>query len=86
MWCKQPLPSTRGKPGCPAPGLTLQTRLRKAIYDSIHAFIAQHNLTRPKDVIDLGCSVGVSTRWLAADFPDAQVGWGGVGGGGGREG
>ena len=51
-----------------------QTRLRKAIYDSIHAFIAQHGLTRPKDVIDSGCSVGLSTRWLAADFPDAQVG------------
>lgn len=51
-----------------------QTRLRKAIYDSIHAFIAQYSLTQPRDIIDIGCSVGVSTRWLAADFPDAQVG------------
>ncbi|KAL4427807.1 hypothetical protein ABPG75_001896 [Micractinium tetrahymenae] len=53
--------------------LQAQTRLRKAIYNSIHAFIAEHGLTQPKDVIDVGCSVGLSTRWLAADFPNAQV-------------
>ncbi|KAL4442027.1 hypothetical protein ABPG77_011288 [Micractinium sp. CCAP 211/92] len=53
--------------------LQAETRLRKAIYDSIHAFIAQYSLTQPRDIIDIGCSVGVSTRWLAADFPDAQV-------------
>lgn len=50
-----------------------QTRLRKAIYNSIHAYVAQHQLAEARDVLDIGCSVGLSSRWLAADFPKAQV-------------
>ena len=50
-----------------------QTRLRKAIYDAIRAFIAQHSLLEPREVLDLGCSVGLSSRWLAAEWPQAQV-------------
>ncbi|PSC68120.1 Methyltransferase type 11 [Micractinium conductrix] len=53
--------------------LQAQTRLRKAIYDSIKGFMAQHSLAAPRDMIDVGCSVGVSTRWLAAEWPQAAI-------------
>ena len=63
---------------CPAahthtPHRALQTRLRKAIYDGIRAFICQHSLVEPSEVLDLGCSVGLSSCWLAAEWPQAQV-------------
>ena len=65
------------------PGLAsagpMQTRLRKAIYTAIRAFQARHDLREVRDMIDIGCSVGVSTRWLAAEWPQAQVGAGGRG-------
>ena len=59
------------RPAAPCPAL--QTRLRKAIYDGIRAFICQHSLVEPSEVLDLGCSVGLSSRWLAAEWPQAQV-------------
>ena len=62
-------PNTRPTPPCPA----LQTRLRKAIDDGIRAFVSQHSLLEPREVLDVGCSVGLSSRWLAAEWPQAQV-------------
>ena len=35
--------------------------------------MAQHSLAAPRDMIDVGCSVGVSTRWLAAEWPQAAI-------------
>ncbi|EFN58298.1 hypothetical protein CHLNCDRAFT_50738 [Chlorella variabilis] len=52
--------------------LQAMTRLRKAIYTAIRAFQARHDLREVRDMIDIGCSVGVSTRWLAAEWPQAQ--------------
>ncbi|PRW56637.1 Methyltransferase type 11 [Chlorella sorokiniana] len=53
--------------------LQAQTRLRKAIYTAIRTFQAKHGLAEPKDMIDIGCSVGVSTRWLAGEWPQANI-------------
>lgn len=34
----------------------------------------QQQAARPaRDILDLGCSVGVSTQWLAGVFPDANI-------------
>ncbi len=37
------------------------------------AYHAQHGLPSPTSIVDMGCSTGLSTRWLAAQFPQAQV-------------
>ena len=50
-----------------------QRRLRRGIFDAVRAFAARHTLREPLDVLDVGCSVGVSTRWLAQEYPAAQV-------------
>jgi SAM-dependent methyltransferase len=39
----------------------------------MQAFQQQHEARPAVDVLDVGCSVGVSTRWLAQEFPDASV-------------
>ena len=33
----------------------------------------RHGARRVADALDIGCSAGVSSRFLAAEFPDAQV-------------
>ena len=53
--------------------LDAQRRLRAGIYDALRAFSARHGLREPADILDIGCSVGVSTRWLAEEFPAAAV-------------
>jgi SAM-dependent methyltransferase len=53
--------------------MAAQTRLRMAILDAAADFIKQHNLETPSDILDIGSSVGVSTRWLAHYWPAAQV-------------
>jgi trans-aconitate methyltransferase len=53
--------------------LQAQTRLRKAVYDAIRSFQARHGLREVRAAIDIGCSVGVSTRWLAAEWPQAAI-------------
>jgi hypothetical protein len=61
---------------CPPPPPSpppLQTRLRKAVYDAIRSFQARHGLREVRAAIDIGCSVGVSTRWLAAEWPQAAI-------------
>jgi ubiquinone/menaquinone biosynthesis C-methylase UbiE len=50
-----------------------QNRLRRGIFDAIQTFTAEHKCCEPKDILDIGCSAGYSTRWLAADYPTARV-------------
>lgn len=47
--------------------------LRARVTDAIKAYHAQHGLPSPTSIVDMGCSTGLSTRWLAAQFPAAQV-------------
>lgn len=49
------------------------TRVRMGILDAVRDFAKKYNLAQPKDILDIGCSVGVSTRWLAFDYPEAEV-------------
>jgi ubiquinone/menaquinone biosynthesis C-methylase UbiE len=54
--------------------LQAQTRLRGNIFAKMQAYMAEHCLSaEPRDVLDVGCSVGVSTRWIAGEWPRAQV-------------
>ena len=36
-------------------------------------FQRRHGARPAADILDLGCSVGVSTRWLAGVFPGASI-------------
>ena len=58
--------------------LQAQERVRMGILDAVHAFAEQHSLqkidrTKEIDILDIGCSVGVSSRWLAHTYPAATV-------------
>ncbi|KAL4457547.1 hypothetical protein ABPG75_012412 [Micractinium tetrahymenae] len=48
-------------------------RMRAGTSSAIQGFMAWHGLSQPSEIIDVGCSVGMSTRWLAKGFPGAQV-------------
>lgn len=48
-------------------------RLRDGITTHIKDYMSQHGCPSPRSIVDLGCSVGVSTRLLAKDWPLAQV-------------
>ena len=37
------------------------------------AYLSQHARPSPAVVVDVGCSTGISTRWLAAQFPEAEI-------------
>lgn len=52
---------------------TAQARLRRSILDAAREFMQQHGVASPKDMIDIGCATGISTRWLAEEFPAAAV-------------
>ena len=49
------------------------TRVRMGILDAVKDFAIKYNLKQPREIIDIGCSVGVSTRWLAHTYPEAEV-------------
>lgn len=58
------------------PGLkpsTAQARLRFSCYDQLKAYLGSENVKGVRSVIDVGCSTGVSTRYLARAFPEAEV-------------
>jgi SAM-dependent methyltransferase len=59
--------------GLLAPG-PAQQRLRDGYLDALCAYRTAAGLTQPlHDIVDVGCSVGVSTQYLAARFPDARL-------------
>jgi len=47
-----------------------QQRLRSSAYDQLKAYLGDKSV---ENVLDVGCSTGVSTRYLARAFPDARV-------------
>jgi ubiquinone/menaquinone biosynthesis C-methylase UbiE len=53
--------------------LEAQARLRCSIQEAMQTMIDTHNLSKPNQILDIGCSVGVSSRWLAAFWPSASV-------------
>ncbi|GFR40615.1 hypothetical protein Agub_g1196 [Astrephomene gubernaculifera] len=46
--------------------------MRSRMTDAIKAYVARHGLRSPSLIADMGCSTGISTRWFAQQFPDAQ--------------
>lgn len=54
-------------------GPAAQVRLRQATLTAIRKFAADTKLKEPKNILDAGCSVGICTRWLAGEYPSAQV-------------
>ena len=40
---------------------------------ALKAYFSQHGLSDPAVLVDAGCSTGLSTRWLAEQFPEAQI-------------
>lgn len=50
-----------------------QNRLRDAAHDVVKKYMQSNECLEVKDVLDVGCSVGVSTRFLAEAFPDAHT-------------
>ncbi|KAL4427656.1 hypothetical protein ABPG75_001745 [Micractinium tetrahymenae] len=54
-------------------GPAAQVRLRQATLTAIRKFAADNKLKEPKHILDAGCSVGICTRWLAGEYPSADV-------------
>jgi 2-polyprenyl-3-methyl-5-hydroxy-6-metoxy-1,4-benzoquinol methylase len=46
-----------------------QTRLRESFTGALAAFMTSHGCPAPSFILDVGCSVGLSTRALGAAFP-----------------
>jgi 2-polyprenyl-3-methyl-5-hydroxy-6-metoxy-1,4-benzoquinol methylase len=64
---------------CRVPDMHLRTvqqafdKLRSAITDAYREYLASNKLPWPRAILDVGCATGLSTRWLAAQFPEASV-------------
>lgn len=57
-------------------GLTIEEaerRLREGVLGAIKGFQAEHGCREFNELLDEGCSVGVSTRWMAQTWPNATV-------------
>lgn len=42
-------------------------------HHALQAYHAHHGLTAPTAILDVGCSTGLSTRWLQQEFPQADL-------------
>lgn len=40
-------------------------KMRGAITDRMKEYMTKHNVKSPKVIVDMGCSTGFSTEWLA---------------------
>lgn len=52
---------------------TAQDRLRASYLNVLKAYLSDVSATDPQRVIDVGCSAGVSTRYLRSAFPKARA-------------
>jgi len=60
----------------PKEGLTWETaqeRLRSSFLDCLQDHITANNLAAPATILDVGCSVGMSTRAIHERFPQAEM-------------
>jgi trans-aconitate methyltransferase len=48
-------------------------RFRTTITATIRQYLQRRGLRDPEDVVDVGCSTGIGTRWLAREFPRARM-------------
>jgi len=40
---------------------------------SFQAYLEARGMPAPKTIVDVGCSTGISSRWLERAFPDAEI-------------
>lgn len=50
-----------------------EARLRQGITRTMRSDLERRGLPDPANILDVGCSTGISTRWLAAEFPLADI-------------
>jgi len=48
-------------------------RFRTAITATMRTYLSRRGLGEPAAILDVGCSTGIGTRWLAEEFPGAQL-------------
>ena len=58
---------------CPHPHPHPQVRLRNTINTALRCFAGRYGLKEPRAILDVACSAGISSRWLATEYPEAQV-------------
>lgn len=46
-------------------------KMREAMTNAMKDYHTKHGLPQPQTIVDMGCSTGISTRWMAAQWPDA---------------
>ena len=51
---------------------TAQARLRDSYTDALRAHVDAHG-REPETIVDVGCSVGISTRYISDAFPEAEM-------------
>ena len=61
------------KCGKPLPNFAFNFNLRQYNTGALRAHVAAHGGRAPGTVLDVGCGVGISTRFLSEAFPAAQV-------------
>ncbi|GLC37056.1 hypothetical protein PLESTB_001396400 [Pleodorina starrii] len=47
--------------------------LRSRVTEAIKSYHSRHGLPPPSSIVDMGCSTGMSTTWLATQFPTAAA-------------
>jgi ubiquinone/menaquinone biosynthesis C-methylase UbiE len=50
-----------------------QDRLRDSFSTAVKSYLAKSKKSNPSTIIDMGCSIGISTFYLARAFPKAKV-------------
>ena len=50
-----------------------QRRLRDSYTDALRAHVEAHGAGEPETIVDVGCSVGMSTRYISEAFPNSQM-------------
>jgi len=52
---------------------TAQARLRDSYTDALREHIKAHGTGEPKKIVDIGCSVGISSEYISNAFPEAEM-------------
>ena len=50
-----------------------QARLRDSYTEALRAHVDAHAAGEPKTILDVGCSVGISTQYISRAFPEARM-------------
>jgi trans-aconitate methyltransferase len=48
-------------------------RLASGASDAFESYLAKHGIAAPSVIVDVGCSTGISSRWLAGIYTEASI-------------